>query len=122
MIFGQDEAICNQDSSSSMKWVGPNGKHSLFPKNNGMGKMISAFQSRETKWWIELSNVQLLEVYRLKEGQHCFDQEAAKDVNDTKEKSPLNKSLFICTFMFGCTNCNWTGSHTIIQTRTTLIV
>jgi hypothetical protein len=114
IVFGQDEAIYNQNSSNFMQWVGPNGECPLLPKNNGMGKMISAFQSRESGWGVELSNAQLIEINRHQEGQHDFDQDAAKDVNGTTEKSPLTKLSFIRVFEFGGTNGYWTGSHTII--------
>ena len=48
IVFGQDESVYNQFSFNGVQWVRPDGKRSLLPKNNGVGKMVSAFQSRET--------------------------------------------------------------------------
>ena len=50
IIFGQDEAVFNENSTNTMQWVGPNGERPLLPKNNGLGVMISAFQSCEFGW------------------------------------------------------------------------
>ena len=62
IIFGQDKAIYNQNSSKTYQWVGPNSERPLLPKNNGMGKMVSAFQSRESGWGIEMTDEQLHQV------------------------------------------------------------
>ncbi len=115
IVFGQDEAIYNQNASNTSHWVGPNGERPLLPKNNGIGKMISAFQCRETGWGIYLSSEQLLRVNDRHRGTQYFDTKAAADDVGSSNKSPLTGSLFICTFEFCGTNGYWTGSHAIIQ-------
>ena len=62
IIFGQDEAIFNQNSSNTYQWVVPNGERPLLPKNNGIGNMISAFQSRESSRGIEMADEHLHQV------------------------------------------------------------
>ena len=59
IIFGQDEAIFNQNLSNTFQWVGPNGERPLLPKSSGMRKMISVFQSRVTGWGVDLSEEDL---------------------------------------------------------------
>jgi len=117
IVFGQDEAIYNQNTTNTMQWVGPGGERPLLPKNNGMGKMISAFQSRDTGWGIKISRQQLIEINKQREGNHYFDRDAATDIHDTTEKRALTESPFVRTFEFGGSNGYWTGSHTIIQTE-----
>ena len=52
LVFGQDEAIYNQNSSNiyQYQWVGPNDERPLFPKNSGMGTTAKSRppESRET--------------------------------------------------------------------------
>ncbi len=117
IVFGQDEAIYNQNTTNTMQWVGPGGERPLLPKNNGMGKMISAFQSRDTGWGIKISRQQLIEINKQQEGKHYFDRDAATDIHGTTEKMALTESPFVRTFEFGGSNGYWTGSHTIIQTE-----
>jgi hypothetical protein len=45
--IGQDEAIQKQYSFNTKEWVGTNGQRSLVPKDEGLGIMISMYQSRE---------------------------------------------------------------------------
>ena len=51
IVFGQDEAIYNQNTTNIMQWVGLNGKRPLLSKNNGMGKMVSETTSPFKKQW-----------------------------------------------------------------------
>jgi hypothetical protein len=67
-IFGQDKEIYNQNSSNTYPWVGPNGERPLLPKNNGIGNMISAFQSRESSRGIEMADEHLHQVNLGKRG------------------------------------------------------
>ena len=55
IVFGQDETVFSQYSFNGQHWVGPGGGRSLFPKNEGMGKMVSAFISRVTSFGMELA-------------------------------------------------------------------
>ena len=38
IVFGQDEAIYNQNSTNTSHWVGPNGERPLLPKNKWNGE------------------------------------------------------------------------------------
>ena len=60
IAFDQNETIYNQNASNTSHWVGPNGERPLLPKNDGIGKIISTFQCRETGWGVHLSNEQLI--------------------------------------------------------------
>ena len=73
IVFGQDEAIYNQNTTNTMQWVGPGGEWPLIPKNNGMGKMISAIQSRDTGWGVKLSRQQLVEINKQQEDKNYFN-------------------------------------------------
>ena len=59
IIFGQDESVFSQFSFNGKQWVSPDGKRAILPKSNGMGIMISAFQSREFGFGLELTPQQL---------------------------------------------------------------
>ncbi len=45
--FGHDESIFKQYLISVKTWIGPDGERNIVPKDEGLGVMISAFQSRE---------------------------------------------------------------------------
>jgi hypothetical protein len=62
MIFGQDESVYNQYLLGNRQWVGPEGQRALLPKTDGLGLMLSAFQSRETGFGLKLSSIQLSEI------------------------------------------------------------
>ncbi len=50
IIIGQDESVFSQFSFNGMQWVGPSCERSILPKNDGIGVMVSPFQSREFGW------------------------------------------------------------------------
>ena len=64
IIFGQDESAFNQYAFGNKQWVGANGERAILPKHNGMGLMISAFQSREFGFEFEMTPQQLEDVNR----------------------------------------------------------
>ena len=47
IAFGHDECIFKLFTFSLKSWIGPNGESVVMPKDDGMGIMISAFQSWE---------------------------------------------------------------------------
>ena len=110
----------SQFSFNGKQWVSPDGKRAILPKSNGMGIMISAFQSREFGFGLELTPEQLKAIndYR-KLPDHCeyFDKKAAEDVYGTAKKPELKTSPFVVEFEFGGANGYWTGSHTFLQTE-----
>ena len=86
-----------------------------MPKDSGIGKIISAFQSREIGWGLDLSECQISERNKNREGRQYIDREAACAIFGTAEKITLQRSPFIHKFEFGGTNGYCTGNHTIIQ-------
>ena len=117
IIFGQDESIFNQFSFGSSQWVGPSGERSILPKSAGMGVMVSAFQSREFGWGLEIDDDQLDLINARRDGNDYFDAAAAAEVNGTSKKAPLTNSPFVKLFEFGGRNGYWTGNHMILQTE-----
>ena len=110
IIFGQDESIFNQFSFGPSQWVGPSGERSILPKSAGMGVMVSAFQSREFGWGMEIDDDQLAVINARRHGKDYFDAAAAMEVNGTSKKPPLANSPFIILFEFGGRNGYWTGT------------
>ncbi len=117
IIFGQDESVFSQFSFNGMQWVGPSGERSILPKNDGMGVMVSAFQSREFGWGMEITDQQMVRINQRQFQQDYFDKVAANDVHGGKKKALLSTSPFIRLFEFGGRNGYWTGNHMILQTK-----
>lgn len=121
IIFGQDESVFNQYSFNGKQWVGSDGKRAILPKSNGMGLMISAFQSREFGFGYDLTSDKLEEALKKanenRKGQDYEDKRAATKVHGTAKKSKLKSNPFIVEFEFGSMNGYWTGSHMICQTE-----
>jgi hypothetical protein len=60
--FGHDEFIYKQFLITGKTWIGPGGERNIVPKDDGLGVMVSAFQSREFGFGVVLSEEQLKEV------------------------------------------------------------
>ena len=95
--------------------MGLSGKRSILPKNDGIGVMVSAFQSREFRWGMDITVEQMVRINETRQGKEYFDTVAANKVNGTALKSALTTSPFICLFEFGGRNGYWTGNHMILQ-------
>jgi hypothetical protein len=93
--------IFSQFSFNSMQWVGPSGERLLLPKNDGIGVMVSAFQSREFGWGMDITDEQMVRINDKRMGEEYFDAVAANDVNGTSRKPQLTMLPFICLFEFG---------------------
>ena len=79
--------------------------------------MVSAMQSREFGWGMQLTEDQLKQVNakRLKDKDY-FDTIAAKDVFGTSMKKRLTESPFIRRMEHGANKDGyWTGNHMIVQ-------
>ena len=85
MIFGQDEAIFNQYSLNNLQWIGPNGVRALLPKTSGYGIMISAFQSRELGFGLNITSDDLHEINKMRKGKKYEDYKAAIEVHGKKD-------------------------------------
>jgi hypothetical protein len=78
-----------------MQWIGPSGERSILPKNDGIGVMVSAFQSREFGWGMDVTDEQMVRINEKRMGAEFFDAVAANDVNGTSRKPQLTMLSFI---------------------------
>jgi hypothetical protein len=62
IAFGHDESIFKQFLISLKTWIGPDGERNIAPKDDGLGVMISGFQTREFRFGVVVSDEQLKEV------------------------------------------------------------
>jgi hypothetical protein len=92
--------VFSQFSFIGMQWVGPSRKRSILPTNDGMGVMVSAFQSREFGWGMKISDEQMARINQRQIQQDYFDKVASNGVHGSKKKAPLTMSPFICLFEF----------------------
>ena len=116
MVFGQDECVFNQYLISSRQWVGPDGQRALLPKSDGLSLMMSAFQSRETGFGMNLSRIQLDEINESRRGKNYVDVDAAMAIHGQAMKKDLKSSPFTIYFELGANNEGyWTFNHMAIQ-------
>ena len=116
MVFGQDECVFNQYLISSREWVGPDGQRALLPKTDGLSLMMSAFQSRETGFGMNLSRIQLDEINESRRGKNYVDVDAAMAIHGQAMKKDLKSSPFTIYFELGANNEGyWTFNHMAIQ-------
>ena len=59
-MFGHDECIFKQFQTTNKAWKSPNRETVPVPKDDGQGVMISAFQSREFGFGMQLTEAQLM--------------------------------------------------------------
>ena len=77
IISSHDECIFKQYALTKKAWAAPNGQHVLVLKDEGQGIMISAFQSQELGFGINLSQEQITEVNCTHHGEKYIDKKAA---------------------------------------------
>ena len=75
--FGHDEYIFKQFTFSAKSWQGPNGEIVVIPKDDRLNIMISAFQSCEFGFGLDLTDSDLMEVNKYHEGKMYKDEKAA---------------------------------------------
>jgi hypothetical protein len=115
-FIGQDECVFFQYLVSNKNWVGPKGERPLLPKNDGDGKMLSAFQSRLTGFGREMSEEDLNRVNEKRQGCTYLDVEAAREVLKTTSKLPLTESPFVRKILIGINNEGyWNSQHMAVQ-------
>lgn len=116
MIFGQDESVFNQFLLRLRQWVGPLGQRALLPKTEGLSLMISAFQSRETGFGVQISRIQMEEINETRRGKTYVDLDAALAIHGQVAKKDLKESPFVVSFELGMNNEGyWTYNHMSIQ-------
>ena len=116
MIFGQDESVYNQFLLGNCQWVGPQGQRPLLPKTDGISFMVSALQSRETGFGVNISEIQFDEINEARRGRNYVDVDAAMAIHGQATKKDLKHSPFVVYFELGANNEGyWTYNHMAIQ-------
>jgi hypothetical protein len=118
IAFGHDECIYKQFLMSNKSWVGPNGESNIVPKDDGLGVMISAFQSREFGFGVDVSPDQLEEINIIRRNQKYKDERAAIEAGGLKDarKKPLTSSPFVRFFEYGADQDGyWNYQHMVLQ-------
>ena len=117
MIFGQDVSVFNQFLLKPKQWVGPLGQRPLLPKTDGMSLMLSAFQSRETGFGVQINRIQMEEINETRQGRNYVDLDAAIAIHGQVSKKDLKESPFVVSFELGANNKGyWTKyNHMSVQ-------
>jgi hypothetical protein len=111
-----DECIFKQYTMSTKSWVGPNGDTVPVPKDDGQGIMISAFQSREFGFGLDLTPDLLQEVNVTRQGKSYEDSKAAISKRGNAAKQPLTSTPFVIKFKYGANNDGyWAYEHMVLQ-------
>jgi hypothetical protein len=116
--FGHDESIYKQFLISLKTWTGPGGQKNIAPKDNGLGMMISAFQSREFGLGVVVSKDQLKEVNEKRRNTKYKDLKAAVESRGCKDGfiKPLTSLPVLRTFEYGAdSDSYWNYSHMVLQ-------
>ena len=97
-------------------WVAPDGTTVLVPKDDGQGLMISAFQSREFGFGMEICEEDLRKINERRRGQKYVDETAAVSKKGTALKKDLKNSPFVVEFEYGANNEGyWSYEHMVLQ-------
>jgi hypothetical protein len=116
IIFGHDESIFKQYHMTKSAWVAPDGTTVLVPKDDGQGLMISAFQSREFGFGMEICEEDLRKINERRRGQKYVDETAAVSKKGTALKKDLKHSPFVVEFEYGANNEGyWSYEHMVLQ-------
>ena len=115
-MLGHDECIFKQFQVTNKGWVSDEGVREILPKDEGLGVMISAFQSWEFGFGMTLTPEQLQRVNAKRLGEKYLDEEAAMLKRGTVQKQPLTSSLFYIEFEYGYQKEGyWTYEHFVLQ-------
>ena len=116
IIFGHDECIFKQFTMAGKQWYGPNKETYIVPKDDGMGIMISAFQSREFGFGMHMTAHDLQQVNEFRRGSKYIDEQAAHDTRKTPFKLELTTTPFVREFEYGANSEGyWTYQHMVLQ-------
>ena len=92
------------------------GVREILPKDEGLGVMISAFQTREFGFGMELTTKHLQKINEKRKQEQYIDEVAAVLKRGTAEKQPLTTSLFYTEFEYGANKDGyWTYEHFVLQ-------
>jgi hypothetical protein len=97
-------------------WMGPNGETAIVPKDEGAGIMISAFQSREFGFGLNMREKELPLVNEYCKDKKYQDKEVLKAKQGDAKKKTLTKRLFILEFEYGASGEGyWVHEHIVLQ-------
>jgi hypothetical protein len=118
--FSQDECNFRQFIFTGSSWTGPKGEQGIIPKDEGIGLMISAFQSREFGFGMSLLPAELGKVNKfwMEKRPLYTETESAIKVNGTAIKNSLANSPFVVIFEYGYgagKEGYWTYDHMCLQ-------
>ena len=115
IIFGQDESVFKAFAMNKSSWV-IDGMVPKREKGEGPGLMVSAMQSYEFGFGLELSVDELAQVNALRLGEHYCDRAAATELTGSSEKQPLVSSPFVVFFELGKAKSGYWGyNHMVTQ-------
>jgi hypothetical protein len=79
---------------TNKSWKAPNGTIVLIPEDNGQGVMISAFQSPEFRFGLQLNQQQLALVNTYRNNKDDGYEKAAIKLRGTSKKQALSETPF----------------------------
>ena len=103
---------------TTKSWVGLDGATIIVPKDDGLGVMISAFQSREFGFGLLVTDKQLKEVNKSQRGPKYLDETAALALKADARgfKADLKNSPFVKEFEYSVSGEGyWTYQHMVLQ-------
>jgi len=96
--------------------MAPDGLQPIVPKDYGQGLMISAFQSREFGFGLEMSVEDQKRINESRRGKHYLDEKAAKAKRVTREKRTYFQNPFVAEFEYGANyEGYWCYEHMVLQ-------
>ena len=116
--WGHDEVVAHEKAMRSKCWHGSEGKVPLRPKDLGTSRHLSGFVSRQYGWCPIMSEAQLEEINRRREGSHYLAGEQATFVFGATFKPPLDadEKNFYWSMRPGANNDGyWKLAHFVLQ-------
>jgi hypothetical protein len=120
LAFGHNECIFRKFIFTGKAWKGAKGELAIIPKDEGHGIMVSAVQSREFGFGLELtsSDQEIVNNFQRRQRPHYTETDAAMKLNGKTEKEIISKNPFFIYFEFGYgagkDGC-WTYNHMVLQ-------
>jgi hypothetical protein len=97
-------------------WFAPDVTTALVPKDDGQGVMISAIQSLEFGFGMQICKEDLKKINEKRKGEKYVDESAAMAKRGTAEKRELRSSPFILEFDYVANNDGyWSYDHMVLQ-------
>jgi len=120
IIIGQDESVFSQFLLTSKMWMGPHQEVPLLPRSEGDGQTISAMQSRDLGFGLQIHDDQLAQINEWPKKQNYLNTTAATEIFSCVKKKPLVESPFIWSITIGVnhdgylTHFTWQSSWKIV--------